>query len=116
MASCSGITFLLRIFARWSNALSRIRLLACSMSRPGTSVSLLQILEAIREALGTDFEVVHLPANAERSFDMCYDTFRLSATIGKFDFSPAECRHPQLSLIRDQLSSTPDRIRTPVGG
>ena len=54
----------------------------------GTSVSLLQILEAIREALGSDFEVVHLPANAERSFDMRYDTSRLSAAIGKFDFSP----------------------------
>ena len=54
----------------------------------GTSVSLLQILEAIREALGSDFEVVHLPANAERGFDMRYDTSRLSAAIGKFDFSP----------------------------
>jgi UDP-glucose 4-epimerase len=54
----------------------------------GTSVSLLQILEAIREALGIEFEVVHLPANAERSFDMRYDTSRLSAVIGKFDFSP----------------------------
>ena len=54
----------------------------------GTSVSLLQILEAIREALGIDFEVVHLPANAERSFDMRYDTSKLSAAIGKFDFSP----------------------------
>jgi UDP-glucose 4-epimerase len=54
----------------------------------GTSVSLLQILEAIREALGIEFEVVHLPANAERSFDMRYDTSRLSAAIGKFDFSP----------------------------
>ena len=54
----------------------------------GTSVSLLQILEDIREALGSDFEVVHLPANAERSFDMRYDTSRLSAAIGKFDFSP----------------------------
>ena len=54
----------------------------------GTSVSLLQILEAIREGLGSDFEVVHLPANAERSFDMRYDTSRLSAAIGKFDFSP----------------------------
>ncbi len=54
----------------------------------GTSVSLLQILEVIREALGIDFEVVHLPANAERSFDMRYDISRLSAAIGKFDFSP----------------------------
>jgi UDP-glucose 4-epimerase len=54
----------------------------------GTSVSLLQILEAIREALGIEFEVVHLPANAERSFDMRYDTSKLSAAIGKFDFSP----------------------------
>ncbi len=36
----------------------------------GTSVSLLQILEDISEALGIDFEVVHLPANVERSFDM----------------------------------------------
>ena len=54
----------------------------------GTSVSLLQILEAIREALGIDFEVVYLPANAERSFDMRYDTSRLCAVIGKFDFSP----------------------------
>ena len=54
----------------------------------GTSVSLLQILEAIREALGIDFEVVHLPANAERNFDMRYDISRLSAAIGKFDFSP----------------------------
>jgi UDP-glucose 4-epimerase len=54
----------------------------------GTSVSLLQILEAIRKALGIDFEVVHLPANAERSFDMRYDISRLSAAIGNFDFSP----------------------------
>lgn len=54
----------------------------------GTSVSLLQIVEIIRETLETDFEVVHLPANAERSFDMRYDTSRLSAAIGKFDFSP----------------------------
>ena len=53
----------------------------------GTSVSLLQILEAIREALGIEFDVVHLPANAERSFDMRYDTSKLSAAIGKFDFS-----------------------------
>ena len=54
----------------------------------GTSVSLLQILKAIREALGIEFEVVHLPANAERSFDMRYDTSGLSAAIDKFDFSP----------------------------
>jgi UDP-glucose 4-epimerase len=54
----------------------------------GTSVSLLQILGAIREALGTDFEVVHLPANEERSFDMRYDISRLSAAIGEFNFSP----------------------------
>jgi UDP-glucose 4-epimerase len=54
----------------------------------GTSVSLLQILEVIRKALGIDFEVVHLPANAERSFDMRYDISRLSAAIGNFDFSP----------------------------
>ena len=54
----------------------------------GTSVSLLQILELIREALGIDFEVVHLPANAERSFDMRYDISKLSSAIGKFDFSP----------------------------
>ena len=54
----------------------------------GTSVSLLQILEAIRNALGIDFEVVHLPANEERSFDMRYDISRLSAAIGNFDFSP----------------------------
>ena len=54
----------------------------------GTSVSLLQILEAVREALGIEFEVVHLPANAERSFDMRYDIARLSAAIGKFHFSP----------------------------
>jgi len=54
----------------------------------GTTVSLLQILEAIRETLGVDFEVIHLPANAERCFDMRYDTSKLSAAIGKFDFSP----------------------------
>lgn len=53
----------------------------------GTSVSLLQILEAVREALGIDFEVVHLPANTERNFDMRYDNSRLSAAIGKFEFS-----------------------------
>lgn len=54
----------------------------------GTSVSLLQILEATREALGIDFEIVHLPANAERNFDMRYDTSKLSEAIGKFHFSP----------------------------
>jgi UDP-glucose 4-epimerase len=54
----------------------------------GKSVSLLQILEAIREALGIDFEIVHLPPNEERSFDMRYDTSKLSAAIGKFEFSP----------------------------
>ena len=54
----------------------------------GTSVSLLQILDAIREVLGVDFEVVHLPANVERSFDMRYDTTSLSAALGEFDFSP----------------------------
>jgi UDP-glucose 4-epimerase len=56
----------------------------------GTSVSLLQILGAIREVLGVDFEVVHRPANVERNFDMCYDTTRLSAALGEFDFSPLE--------------------------
>jgi UDP-glucose 4-epimerase len=54
----------------------------------GTSVSLLQILEAIRRELRIDFEVVHLPANTERNFDMRYDNSKLSAAIGKFDFSP----------------------------
>jgi nucleoside-diphosphate-sugar epimerase len=54
----------------------------------GTSVSLLQILKVIREALGIDFEIVHLPPNEERSFDMRYDTSKLSAAIGKFHFSP----------------------------
>src|SRR4051812_23092158 len=54
----------------------------------GRSVSLLQILEAIRKALGIDFEVVHLPANEERSFDLRYDVSRLSAAVGNFDFSP----------------------------
>lgn len=53
----------------------------------GTSVSLLQILDAIREVLGVDFDVVHLPANLERSFDMRYDTAKLSAALGEFDFS-----------------------------
>jgi nucleoside-diphosphate-sugar epimerase len=54
----------------------------------GTSVSLRQILATIRETLGVDFEVAHLPANVERNFDMCYDTTRLSAALGEFDFSP----------------------------
>jgi UDP-glucose 4-epimerase len=54
----------------------------------GTSVSLLQILDAIRDILGTDFEVVHLPANKERNFDMRYDTAKLSAALGEIDFSP----------------------------
>ena len=56
----------------------------------GASVSLLQILATIRETLGVDFEVAHLPANVERNFDMCYDTARLSAALGEFDFSPLE--------------------------
>jgi UDP-glucose 4-epimerase len=54
----------------------------------GTSVSLLQILEAIRQEFGIDFEVVHLPANTERNFDMRYDVSKLSSAIGEFDFSP----------------------------
>ena len=54
----------------------------------GKSVSLLQILETIREILGVDFEVVHLPAGEERSFDMRYDTAKLSTALGQFDFSP----------------------------
>lgn len=53
----------------------------------GASVSLLQILGVIREALGIDFAIVHLPPNAERNFDMRYDTANLSAAIGEFDFS-----------------------------
>jgi len=56
----------------------------------GTSISLRQILATIRETLGVDFEVVHLPANVERNFDMCYDTTRLSAALGEFDFSPLQ--------------------------
>jgi len=56
----------------------------------GTSVSLRQILATIRETLGVDFEVAHLPANVERNFDMCYDTARLSAALGEFDFSPLQ--------------------------
>ena len=54
----------------------------------GTSVSLLQILDAIREVLGVDFALVHLPANVERSFDMRFDTASLSAALGEFNFSP----------------------------
>jgi UDP-glucose 4-epimerase len=54
----------------------------------GNSLSLLQILETIREVLGVDFEVVHLPNDQERNFDMRYDTARLSAALGEFDFSP----------------------------
>lgn len=56
----------------------------------GTSLPLRQILVTIRETLGVDFEVVHLPANVERNFDMCYDTTRLSAALGEFDFSPLQ--------------------------
>lgn len=54
----------------------------------GQSVSLRHILDAIREVLGLEFEVVHLAADAERSFDMRYDTAKLSAALGEFDFSP----------------------------
>jgi UDP-glucose 4-epimerase len=54
----------------------------------GQSVSLRQILDSIREVLGVHFEVVHLPADAERSFDMRYDTAKLCAALGEFDFSP----------------------------
>lgn len=54
----------------------------------GKSVSLLQILETIREVLGVDFEVVRLPAIVERNFDMRYDTTRLSAALGQFEFTP----------------------------
>jgi UDP-glucose 4-epimerase len=54
----------------------------------GNSVSLLQILETIREVLGVDFEVIRLPANAERNFDMRYDTAKLSAALGEFEFTP----------------------------
>ena len=54
----------------------------------GTSVSLLQILEAVRQELGITFEVVHLPAKTERNFDMRYDISGLSEAIGKFEFSP----------------------------
>jgi UDP-glucose 4-epimerase len=56
----------------------------------GTSLSLRQILATIRETLGVDIEVVHLPANVERNFDMCYDTTRLSTALGEFDFSPLQ--------------------------
>jgi nucleoside-diphosphate-sugar epimerase len=54
----------------------------------GQSLSLRQILESIREVFGINFEVVHLPADAERSFDMRYDTAKLCAALGEFDFSP----------------------------
>ena len=54
----------------------------------GRSASLRQILDSIRDELGLDFEVAHLPADAERSFDMRYDTAKLSAALGEFDFSP----------------------------
>ena len=54
----------------------------------GKSVSLLQILETIREVLGVDFEVVHRSVDKERNFDMRYDIARLSAALGEFDFSP----------------------------
>jgi nucleoside-diphosphate-sugar epimerase len=54
----------------------------------GKSVSLLQILDVIRESLGIDFGVVHLPADKERNFDMRYDTAKLSAALGEFDFTP----------------------------
>jgi UDP-glucose 4-epimerase len=56
----------------------------------GTSVPLRDILATIRETLGIDFEVVHLPANVERNFDMCYDTVKLSAALGEFDFLPLQ--------------------------
>jgi UDP-glucose 4-epimerase len=56
----------------------------------GTSVPLREIVTTIRETLGVDFEVAHLPANVERNFDMCYDTARLSAALGEFDFSPLQ--------------------------
>ena len=54
----------------------------------GTSHSLLQILEKIRQTLEIDFEIVHLPANPERNFDMCFDVTKLSAALGDFEFSP----------------------------
>jgi UDP-glucose 4-epimerase len=56
----------------------------------GKCMPLRQILGTIREVLGVDFEIVHLPANVERNFDMCYDTTRLSAALGEFDFSPLQ--------------------------
>jgi nucleoside-diphosphate-sugar epimerase len=61
----------------------------------GASCSLLQILEKIRQTLEIDFEIVHLPANTERNFDMCFDPARLSAALGDFEFSPlsAAIRH-----------------------
>ena len=54
----------------------------------GKNISLQQILETIREALGIDFKVVSLPADAERNFDMCYDIAKLSAALGPFEFTP----------------------------
>lgn len=54
----------------------------------GRSVTLRQILDSIRDELGVEFEVVHLPPDAERSFDMRYDTAKLCAALGEFDFSP----------------------------
>ena len=54
----------------------------------GKSVSLLQILETIREVLGVNFEMVRLPTDADRNFDMRYDTARLSAALGEFEFTP----------------------------
>lgn len=56
----------------------------------GTSHSLLQILEKIRRTLEIDFEIVHLPANPERNFDMCFDTTKLSAALGEFEFLPLD--------------------------
>jgi UDP-glucose 4-epimerase len=69
------------------------RLVTCKITgtfnlATGKSVSLLQILETIREVLGIDFEVVRLPAEVERNFDMRYDTARLSAALGQFEFTP----------------------------
>jgi nucleoside-diphosphate-sugar epimerase len=54
----------------------------------GQSASLLEILASIREVLRTDFEIVHLPPDKERNFDMRYDTAKLSAALGEFEFSP----------------------------
>lgn len=61
----------------------------------GASHSLLQILEKIRQTLEIDFEIVHLPANTERNFDMCFDPTKLSAALGEFEFFPlsAAIRH-----------------------